>query len=141
MERSLSEQEMFTNVLSTGDYKSAGFADARSFMDAFGMGGANLESISADKAAFAMATDNLEKESILLEAEMKVIEDMGKFFGEDSQKPEWWSKECRWYWRRHQNATWERDWRYCIIETAANNGQTWRNEFHDFWQEICYFLV
>lgn len=93
MELSLSEQELFTNVLSTGDYKSAGFADARSFMDAFGMGGENLESISADKAAFAMATDNLEKESILLEAEMKVIEDMGKFFGEDSQKPEWWSKE------------------------------------------------
>jgi len=93
MSMSIDDQEYFTNILKSGDFQAAGYSDARSFLNAFGMGGDNLEQISADKAAFAMATDNLEKESILLEAEMKVIEDMGKLFGPDSQKPEWWSKE------------------------------------------------
>jgi hypothetical protein len=89
----ITEQERFMNILSSGDFKGAGFASAGDFLRSFGMTG-ELGAISEDKKAFALATDNLEKEKVLLEAELKVIEDMGKFFGEGAEKPEWWSKEA-----------------------------------------------
>ncbi len=87
------DQERFMNILSSGDYKSAGYSNAFDFLSSFGITG-ELDSVSGNKKAFAMATDNLEKESILLEAQLKVTEDMGKFFGDGSNNPEWWSKEA-----------------------------------------------
>jgi len=89
---STQDQERFTNILSAGDYKTAGFSSAEQFLQSFGMN-VQVDQISAQEKAFTLAKDNIDKEAELLLAEMKVVEDMGKFFGEDADKPEWWSAE------------------------------------------------
>lgn len=89
---SIQDQERFTNILSAGDYKTAGFTSAEQFLQSFGMN-VQVDQISAQQKAFTLAKDNIDKESELLLAEMKVVEDMGKFFGEGADRPEWWSAE------------------------------------------------
>lgn len=90
---SIQDQERFTNILSAGDYKTAGFTSAEQFLQSFGMN-VKVDQISAQQKAFTLAKDNIDKESELLIAEMKVVEDMGKFFGEGADRPEWWSSEA-----------------------------------------------
>ena len=90
---SVQDQERFTNILSAGDYKTAGFTSAEQFLQSFGMN-VQVDKISEQNKAFVLAKDNLGKEAALLDAEMKVVQDMGKFFGEGAERPEWWSAEA-----------------------------------------------
>ncbi len=93
-EMSATDQERFFNMASSGDL--AQFGGAQGALATFGMGDLatdNLKDLTANERAFSMATDNLQKEQILLEAQLKVTEDMGKFFGEGADKPEWWSSD------------------------------------------------
>lgn len=86
----IDQQERIFNAISSGDIGQL----PQDFFTSFGMTGLTLEDIDEQTAAFKMATDNAEKEAILLEAEREVIEGMGKFFGPESQNPEWWSKDA-----------------------------------------------
>ena len=61
------------------------------FLDSLGITGA-LTSIDNTTAAFVMAESNAEKEAVLLTAQREVTEGMAKFFGPNSENPEWWSK-------------------------------------------------
>lgn len=96
---SVDDQERFTNVLSSGNFDQYG-GNPIAFLQDFGVsgigtaGGQGLKNLSDYEKSFAMAGDNLEKEGILLEAQLKVTEDMAKFFSADAEKPEWWSKDA-----------------------------------------------
>ena len=93
-EMSTSDQERFFNMVSSGNLQQ--FGGIQGALSEFGMGdlaAGNLKSLTDNEKAFGMATDNLAKEQILLEAQLKVTEDMGKFFGEGADKPEWWSSD------------------------------------------------
>lgn len=89
----VNEQERFFDMVSNGDLEAMGGLDT--VMNSFGMGDlvgeGKLMDLDKNQQAFAAADSNLEKEGILLDAQLKVTADMGKFFGEDSENPEWWS--------------------------------------------------
>jgi hypothetical protein len=87
---SVNEQEAMFNAISSGDLGQR----PEDFFARFGMSNISLEKIDEQTAAFKMASDNAEKEAILLEAEREVIQGMGKFFGPEASNPEWWSKEA-----------------------------------------------
>jgi len=92
---SVDDQERFTNILSSGNLSQFG-GSMDALLREFGMGaaGGSYKELSALEADFAMAKDNLAKEGVLLDAQLKVTQDMAKFFGEDADKPEWWSKQA-----------------------------------------------
>lgn len=92
---SVDDQERFTNILSSGNLSQFG-GSMDALLKEFGMGaaGGGYKELSALEADFAMAKDNLAKEGVLLDAQLKVTQDMAKFFGEDADKPEWWSKQA-----------------------------------------------
>jgi len=93
-EMSPSEQERFFNMVSSGNLEQ--FGGIQGALNEFDMGDlatGNLKALTDNEKAFAQATDNLAKEAILLEAQLKVTEDMGKYFGEGADKPEWWSSD------------------------------------------------
>jgi len=86
---SLGQQQAFFNAVTQGNIGS----NTTEFFKQYGMN-VGFEDIDQQTAAFKMATDNAEKEAILLEAEREIIEGMGKFFGPESSNPEWWSKDA-----------------------------------------------
>ena len=96
---SVDDQERFVNVLSSGNFNQYG-GNPIAFLQDFGVPGIGtatgqgLKNLSDYEKSFAMAGDNLEKEGILLEAQLKDTEDMAKFFSADAEKPEWWSKDA-----------------------------------------------
>jgi gas vesicle protein len=83
------QQQAFFNAITSGNIGS----NTSDFFKQYGMN-VGFDDISQQSAAFKMATDNAEKEMILLEAEREIIEGMGKFFGPESSNPEWWSKDA-----------------------------------------------
>jgi len=92
---SVDDQERFTNILSSGNLSQFG-GSMDALLNEFGMGAAvgGYKELSELEANFAKAKDNLAKEGVLLDAQLKVTQDMAKFFGDDAEKPEWWSKQA-----------------------------------------------
>jgi hypothetical protein len=89
MNMSIDEQQRFFDTVSSGNLGGTG----QSFLQSAGIN-VSTQGIDEATAAFYIAKDNAEKEAVLLEAQRQVIEDMGKFFSPDADRPEWWTKEA-----------------------------------------------
>ena len=90
MNMSVDEQANFFNNLALGK-ESARMGTPEDFVSSLGLT-QTLANIDKTTAAFVMAETNAEKEAILLTAQREVTEGMAKFFGPNSENPEWWSK-------------------------------------------------
>jgi hypothetical protein len=91
MNMSTEEQQAFFNKVNIGEEGAARLGSPQAFLDSLGITGA-LTNIDKTTAAFVMAETNAEKEEVLLMAQREITEGMAKFFGPNSENPEWWTK-------------------------------------------------
>ena len=96
MNMGVDEQEAFINKISGMSPEKAAGLGKGGATDLIGMLGVadTLEVIDKMSAAFMIAESNEEKSAALLMAEREVVEGMAKFFGPNSENPEWWTKDA-----------------------------------------------
>lgn len=85
------EQKSFFQRLNIGPEGAERLQGGQSLLDSLGITGA-LQNIDKTTAAFMMAETTAEMEMINLTAQREITEGMAKFFGPNSENPEWWSK-------------------------------------------------